>query len=455
MTKTIFDHIPKTAGTSVKEALAAAIGERGELPGVTYPHHVLIAGANTRRFIASHLWFFPGDKLATDWYYCTLLRDPIDRFLSQYYFHRAHRAEVLEGSMIDPVVIAAVNYTLEDYLADRSGDVRRSYTNLQASHFARRFCDAPETLDEAKLLDAAINSLEEYDLVGVFSDTQGFVDAYCQDLALPRQVLPTLNVTKDRKQASDISDCLMAHVRDSNKVDLALYNWASQRFAQQRDKIASAAHRSGRRSEAATNRARQHAGTNESAANFGNHRVELMSASCLGQQSRSSTVEAGEAVTVQLSCHAFTTENDLTVGIGVRDSRGNPVCGANSKLQNLQLSAQANKSLQFAIDFEAWLPAGEYQVTLALHKGVTHLDGCFHWVENATRFTVTGEAQAPEGKSADGTLRIMCITGSDWREKNLSPASPYAPAPTIDSSSRPRNIFLRCADIFRAAVLSA
>ncbi|MES2103211.1 MAG: Wzt carbohydrate-binding domain-containing protein [Pseudomonadota bacterium] len=409
MTKTIFDHVPKTAGTSIKEALAAAIGERGELPGTSYPHHVLVATGGARRFIGSHIWFFPGDKLAADWYYCTLLRDPVDRFLSQYYFHRAMRSEVLEGSMIDPVVIAAVRHKLEDYLADDSGDVRRSYVNMQATHFARRFCDAPETLDEAKLLDAAISSLEEYDLVGVFSDSQGFVDAYCRDLALPRQTLPVLNVTRDRKQSGDIPASLIQHVRASNKVDLALYDWAERRFLRQRDDIARSVHGSERRNRIAGNRAQHCDSEKDSAVNFGSRQIELMAAHCLGRQSGSATIRAGETVTVQLSCHAFAAEDDLTIGIGVRDSNGTTVCSGNTKILGIAMAVQANKSLQLAISFDAWLPAGEYRVTLALHKGITHLDGCYHWVENATRFTVTGEAQAPAATSADSTIRIVRI----------------------------------------------
>ncbi len=408
MTKTIFDHIPKTAGTSVKEALASAIGERGELPGVSYPHHVLIASAGMRRFIGSHIWFFPGDKLAPEWYYCTLLRDPVDRFLSQYYFHRAHREQVAAGSMTDPVVIAAVNYELEDYLADKSADVRRSYVNFQATHFARRLCDDPETLSESALLEAAISSLEEYDLVGVVSDTQGFIDTYCQDLGLPRQLLPVLNVTRDRKQERDIPAALSEHIKASNRVDHALCEWAAQRFQEQRHQISRFLTLSQRRNESGGNRPQARAEAASAAANFGTREIELLSASCAGRHSGSSSINTGEAVAVKLYSHAFIDEDDLTVGIGVRDSRGNTACGTNTRLQNLPIGVQAGRPLELVFHFEAWLPPGEYQVTLALHKGITHLDGCYHWVENATRFTVSGTLQTlPEnGKSADSTLSI-------------------------------------------------
>jgi hypothetical protein len=34
------------------------------------------------------------------------------------------------------------------------------------------------------------------------------------------------------------------------------------------------------------------------------------------------------------------------------------------------------------------LTVGEYHVTLALHKGLSHQDGCFHWLEHAASFVV-------------------------------------------------------------------
>ncbi|MES2072032.1 MAG: Wzt carbohydrate-binding domain-containing protein [Pseudomonadota bacterium] len=417
MTRTIFDHIPKTAGTSVKEALAAAIGERGEMPGVSYPHHIVIKTAGQRRFIGAHMWFFSGEKLAAGWYYCTLLRDPVDRFLSQYYFHRAHREQVLDGSMLDPVVITAVKHDLEDYLADQSGEIRRSYVNMQAAHFARRVCPTPENLNDRQLLDAAISSLESYDLVGIFSDTQGFVDAYCQDLDLHPQRLPVLNVTRERKHAHDFPGALIEQVKRSNQVDFSLYDWARQRFARRRHGPAGPVgpgYRQRQALTATTQHKHEHEHEHEhdsgdSEVNFGSRQIELLAVSCLGQQSHASTVEAGETVLVRLSCHAFVAEDDLTVGIGVRDSHSNTVCGTNTKLQGMRVAVQADQALLLEISLEAWLPAGEYQVTLALHKGITHLDGCYHWIENAARFTVAGEAQAPFEKSADSTISISRI----------------------------------------------
>src|ERR1700687_2704505 len=117
----VFDHIPKTAGTSVTAALSLAFGEE-EQPSVTIgPHRHAIAAAGTKRMVAGHLWFAPGEPLAEDWFYCTVLRDPLDRFVSQYWFHRevgfrAAKENPADVSLLDPSVRAAMKYSLHDFL---------------------------------------------------------------------------------------------------------------------------------------------------------------------------------------------------------------------------------------------------------------------------------------------------------------------------------------------------
>jgi hypothetical protein len=376
-TRTIFDHIPKTAGTSVKEAIAAAIGERGELTDVCYPHHIAVAKAGERRFVGSHLWFFPGEKLASDWHYSTMLRDPLDRFLSLYYFHRQHRNQVEDGTMIDPVVITAVRKDMDAYLADELPDVKRSYTNFQAYHFASRVCDRPDELNDSQLLDAAIASMEEYDLVGVFGDTQGFVDQYCHDLGLPQQTLPQLNVTRDRKFHHDFAPALIDKLRSNNAVDYALYGWAKSRFSQHR--------RTGASSVAVRKRESADAAGQLS---FGTRDIEILSAFCAGGESGVGTVSAGGKMDIRIACRARVSEPDLTAGIAIRNAAGDSVCGINSRMLNQTLSVPGTQIFTLGISFDALLPAGDYWLTVALHKGLSHLDGCYHWLENAVRFTV-------------------------------------------------------------------
>ena len=85
---TVFDHIPKTAGTSISAAMTAALGEAAPPPEPSLPHYIAIRTPRGR-FVSSHLWFYPGEPLAHGWFYATLLREPVDRILSLFHFHRA------------------------------------------------------------------------------------------------------------------------------------------------------------------------------------------------------------------------------------------------------------------------------------------------------------------------------------------------------------------------------
>lgn len=385
--RTIFDHIAKTAGTSVKEAIAAAIGERSELVDQGYPHHIAVTNAGQRRFIGCHMWFYPGERLAAGWYYSTVLRDPSDRFLSQYYFHRQHREDVLNATIFDPVAVAAVHQDLDSYLADNSPDVRRSYSNFQAYHFACRMCDRPDDLSERQLLDAAIASLEDYDLVGVHSDIQGFVDAYCQAMGVPNVSAPRLNVTSERKGIDALPNELKNKLFASNTVDIELYHWARSRFFLR--------HRNGI---AISSPGSRQTATEAAELSFGTREIQIVSVTCQGRKDGLPQVTGADRVDARLTCLAKIGEPDLTVGVAIRNSDGNVVASTNTKLMHTHIAISEPQEFTIHIGFSALLAAGDYKITVALHKGITHLDGCYHWLDDAARFRV-----AP-GLNADGDV---------------------------------------------------
>jgi len=375
----VFDHLPKTGGTSVRTALAAALGDSGSVTEVSCPHHVAIKGANGRRLLAAHFWFFPGEPLAPGWLYATMLREPVERFLSQYYFHRTLRTAVQSGALNDPRVVGAVHLDLADYV-DGPEELRVASSNVQALHYAWRYCDAPERLADKDLIDAAIASLEGYDEVGVFTNMQAFVDKCCDRLDVPRQPVPHLNITMGRLPRERVSPAVLATLVSRNSADAALYKWAQQR------------HRAARNARMST----RLAASSRAAARrveFGSRRVEIVASHCEGAASGSSAVRPGQAVVVRLSARATIAANDLTLGIAVRDSESRLVYATNSSQGGRPVRVVPGQFLQWSFLIDAALEPGEYHVTLAIHRGLSHLDGCFHWLENAVSFRV--EAPAP------------------------------------------------------------
>ena len=370
--RTVFDHIPKTAGTSVRAAMARAFGESGDLPETPCPHHIAIREGQRRRYIAGHLWFYPGEALAPGWLYATVLRDPIDRFLSQYFFYRQHRAQVLAGTIRFPEVVAAVHLELAEYLEQpHVADLARNY---QARHFAWRMHEAPERLTEHQLFDLAVASLQEYDVVGVFADLQGFVDVYCDGVGAARQQLPHVNATLDRPAVEELPPALIEALRSRNAVDLAVCAWA-------RDQVL-------RRQIGGINvapRRRQPSGERDGTPpEFGDRQIVIVSMRC---EPDGVAAPPTTGVRVTIRGYASITEPALTIGIAVRDSHGHLVFATNTHWLGVPITVAAHAPFgwQFLVPV---LPAGTYSVTLALHKGVSHLEGCYHWVEDATSFVV-------------------------------------------------------------------
>jgi hypothetical protein len=397
----VFDHIPKTAGTSISSALERMFGQSPGLPEYFNSHLHVISAAGTRRVLGGHLWFTPHEPLAPGWYYCTLLRDPIDRFLSQYWFYRSQGQKwaAQSGGLPheDPQVQAAADLDLEQFLASSDSRIRLAFQNVQAVHFARRLTSAPNVLSPDSLFKAAVASLEEYDLVGTFDDLQGFLDAISQDIGLARVELPRLNVTENRRQERETPEHLIAVMREANGVDLKLYEWARERFAARpRPTAGSAAP-----AEAAS------ATSEASRFEFGNREALIRTVECRGVQSGSREIKSGENLAIAVEFEARRALEDMTIGIAVRDKQGNLVYGTNTRLMGMAVPVPHAGVFRGEFRLEARLGPGEYGVTIALHRGVSHDEGCYHWLDRASNFEVVGYMDAAFDGLTDLEMRIL------------------------------------------------
>ena len=278
--------------------------------------------------------------------------------------------------------------------------------NAQAIHFAWRMCDAPECLKHADLLAAAVASLEAYDLVGTFTDVQGFTDRYCDALAVARRQVPRLNVTTARARQTPVSPGVINRLRARNTVDAALYEWARQRFSGPwRPPV----------------RTRVTPGP----VDFGNREIEIISVDCRSSE-HSDVIRAGVDVVIQIACLAHREERNLTAGIAIRSERDEHVFGTNSRLMGVPLNVSAAQSFVVTLTLQVGLPAGRYRVTLALHKGLTHQEGCYHWRENTTPLIIRPAGLSNEAGSS--------YTAGRDREKT---------AVTIAYRSMPRSSFAK------------
>jgi len=147
--KLFFDHIPKSAGTSISNALEDIFSEKNLISEFNNQHAYTIKTYRESNFLGGHIWFRQYEQLDSERYYCTILRDPIDRFLSQYSFHRQIAASLTnEGPtkdlrLGDPQVLAATGMDIKEYILSPIPALINSYSNVQARHFAQRYCQQP------------------------------------------------------------------------------------------------------------------------------------------------------------------------------------------------------------------------------------------------------------------------------------------------------------------------
>jgi hypothetical protein len=220
----IFLHLPKTAGTTLNRLIEweYPLFEMYSIDPVFF------------RWSSAHLWRLPARRLkrtrvfkghmlfglhkilpqpAT---YITVLREPIDRVISAFYFMRSY--------VLHPFYwkLRRENWTLEDF-------VRRSpRENVQSKIVAGADFYSPCT---AQILEQAKENLFRY-----FS-VVGLSERFEESLALMKlrfgwklQRYSSFNVTRARPNKRDLPQSLLDLIVEKNSFDIALYEYATRLF---------------------------------------------------------------------------------------------------------------------------------------------------------------------------------------------------------------------------------
>lgn len=227
----IFLHLPKAAGTTLQDIVLrqypGSLGFRftgapnrleafKQLPESARAGFDVLAG---HVHFGIHRWV-PGPST-----YMTMLRDPVDRVISHYYFVLQHPDHYLYK------LVKGNNLSLHDYIARRTSielDNDQTRYFLLREHREIPFGGVTDSmLDEARgVLDAyfpAIGLAERFD--------ESLVYLQCLfgwlDISYHKK-----NVTKERPKMADVAPETLALIREVNRFDVALYEHARRLFEQ-------------------------------------------------------------------------------------------------------------------------------------------------------------------------------------------------------------------------------
>jgi hypothetical protein len=223
MRKYVFVHLPKTGGTSFQLALRRVIGEDAVSPSFNASSLSEADAARLDQYpvISGHISMTDVARYFPDRMILTILREPLDRCVSWYYF--ARMASPAPGAPSD--VLAAQQNDIEGFFGQPRQIIYRNIFNRQVRQLGDHVLNLDANHEDA--LDAAKKTISSAAWVGL----QENLAADCAKLAkvFPETAglhLEMSNQTPGRASMSELGQQLIASIRRFNEFDAALYNFA-------------------------------------------------------------------------------------------------------------------------------------------------------------------------------------------------------------------------------------
>lgn len=228
----IFLHIPKAAGSTLHPIL-----ERHYAKSVRHTiyddvenrmarfRQLPLAERSKIRLLKGHFRYGLHDSLVGKTTYITLLRDPIERVISHYYYVKRTPRHYLYD------LVVSGNMSLAEYV--RSG-ITGELDNGQVRLLAGVDQSIPYGACGREHLDMAMHHVEQdFALVGLSERFDESLVLMC--IVLGWTWLPyyrNLNVTKSRPAPRQIDPEVITAIHETNRFDIALYGWVTARFEQ-------------------------------------------------------------------------------------------------------------------------------------------------------------------------------------------------------------------------------
>ena len=229
--KILFDHLPKCGGATLTRYLCAHYPRRktfltdGSDPFSSVAAFKRMSQAQRYRYdlVLGHLAHELLEYADPACLKVTVLRDPIERILSHYFY-----AERSPGHYLHAKIVGQ-GMSLEAYVTENpGGELQNWYT----SHFSGIAVADMEGSSEEALIKATDVLLKRYDIVGFLDEFASFIETLRSRAGL-RYVCcdERVNVTRDRPAYDDIPQATIDAISAKNALDIALYERAKNKYA--------------------------------------------------------------------------------------------------------------------------------------------------------------------------------------------------------------------------------
>ena len=238
----VFHHQPKTAGSTFRQILESLFRPDEVCPG-EIDDEVTSLSAEERagyRLYAGHYRYDTIDELLPNALWLVMIRNPIDRVVSNYYnvrdpkrYGRAWIRRANERPGVKGFLAKVQEMTLEEFVFSDLNRARDRVVNRQTRYLVRREMHAKRfPVYEAEIVEAAKRNLRErFVYIGVQEHFQLSLDLLLMTFGLPpiedrSRFNPNINVRERKSHGYDIPDNVREHLEAQNRMDLEIWDYA-------------------------------------------------------------------------------------------------------------------------------------------------------------------------------------------------------------------------------------
>lgn len=229
-------HIPKTAGTSLNNVLAKVFGEEAISPPFDARAYARMNSRDLKKYtiVQGHIgWKDVGEHFP----HCkkiTFLREPLDRCLSWYYYLRGRGLDkvtpfeaISYSNSPEEAISLAKQLDIDSFFDSKHPHILQNIFNRQTYQLGDEICMEKRDPDIRRVLDRAVENLENVDFLGFFDDFDNEMKRLAGWLGYTGPVESVRsNATKVRLGVDDLQVSTRRRLEDLNQLDIEMYEQA-------------------------------------------------------------------------------------------------------------------------------------------------------------------------------------------------------------------------------------